>query len=455
MTCSGNSSTLARSAALPTVLCAVLATVVGVLCAGGCRQDTISTSTSTPTDSPGITDTVERLRSLGYVDFSNEPVDDEAPDGAVVLDPQHSCPGYNLYNDRTTCSATLIDAVGNVVNSWNDQTCGHWASTTLLANGDLVVVRKSADNPEGYDNNSFVMRLSWNGKVVWRRAMTAHHALTAIDDGFYALTFDQRREPGFDATTDIRDNGITQLDSAGNIVATHSLFTIMSKSATPTIRRPRKTYSMNGAMALDLFHANSVVSLDRPTLYKKHEIFAPNNILVCMRHQDLIAAVNLSDDRVIWTWGRGELSGPHDASVLENGNILVFDNGLERSASRAVEVDPRNGRIVWTYQAPEPGSFFTVAGGNAQRLANGNTLLVNYDDGLAIEVTRSGRVVWEFRNPLRNAEGKRGVIGKMRRYDLSFVQHIIDSRLEAFPQAANRSKDSLRTHKQTGRQVLQ
>jgi hypothetical protein len=45
----------------------------------------------------------------------------------------------------------------------------------------------------------------------------------------------------------------------------------------------------------------------------------------------------------------------------------------------------------------------------AQRLANGNTLICSGVGGRLFEVTRSGEIVWEYRNPfsgsVRNADG--------------------------------------------------
>ena len=65
-------------------------------------------------------------------------------------------------------------------------------------------------------------------------------------------------------------------------------------------------------------------------------------ILVCVRNQDLLAIVDWSEKRLLWAWGPGELSGPHDATLLPNGNVLAFDNGLGRDWSR-VPLSPSGG----------------------------------------------------------------------------------------------------------------
>jgi hypothetical protein len=44
-------------------------------------------------------------------------------------------------------------------------------------------------------------------------------------------------------------------------------------------------------------------------------------------------------------------------------------------------------------------------GGN-QRLANGNTLITESDKGHVFEITKEGKVVWEFYNPNIKSEDK-------------------------------------------------
>ena len=134
-------------------------------------------------------------------------------------------------------------------------------------------------------------------------------------------------------------------------------------------------------------------------LAAKHPIYGPTNVIVCIRHRDLVAIFNWDTRELVWSWGQGEISGPHDAVVLQNGNILLFDNGLSRGWSRVIELDPLTRQIVWQYTAPVPSDFFTESRGGNQRLPNGNTLITESDSGRAFEVTREGEIVWEFWNP--------------------------------------------------------
>jgi hypothetical protein len=94
--------------------------------------------------------------------------------------------------------------------------------------------------------------------------------------------------------------------------------------------------------------------------------------------------------------------------MLENGNILIFDNGAHRldhpfPYSRVIEIDRTTREIVWSYQEAFPPDFFSPHISSAQRLPNGNTLICEGLTGRLFEVTLEGLVVWEYINPFFEA----------------------------------------------------
>jgi hypothetical protein len=66
-----------------------------------------------------------------------------------------------------------------------------------------------------------------------------------------------------------------------------------------------------------------------------------------------------------------------------------------------LELDPLSGDELWLYRADTDGLFFTSGAGTCQRLANGNTLITESNQGRAFEVTPEREIVWEWRNPNR------------------------------------------------------
>ena len=121
------------------------------------------------------------------------------------------------------------------------------------------------------------------------------------------------------------------------------------------------------------------------------EVDYDNNLIISNRKSSEILKIDRETGSVIWIMGgplneftilNDDLNGvswQHDVSRLENGNILVFDNGNYHTphTSRAVEyeIDETNkiATLVWEYQ--NPYDYKSKAMGSAQRLPNGNTLI--------------------------------------------------------------------------------
>ena len=57
----------------------------------------------------------------------------------------------------------------------------------------------------------------------------------------------------------------------------------------------------------------------------------------------------MAGERRQYVLGPGQVSEPHHPSLLANGNILLFDNGLRLRYSRVVELDPKTKQVVWEY----------------------------------------------------------------------------------------------------------
>ena len=103
------------------------------------------------------------------------------------------------------------------------------------------------------------------------------------------------------------------------------------------------------------------------------------------------------------------------------GNILIFNNGDEyegraQGYSSVVEITPpvsgyayaRNAaggvrygpaQPAWVYTAANPGDFYASRLSNAQRLPNGNTMVVHGMNGTIFEVTPRGETVWQYVSP--------------------------------------------------------
>jgi hypothetical protein len=369
----------------------------------------------------------EELYMLGYARYADESASGD--DGVTVLDRSRASPGYTLHVNHGLCSAQLMDVEGKVLHEWSESACQYWSHARLLPNGDLLVVaagEAANTSPQSFVESRYVERRDWSGAVRWRSTAHAHHDSLPLEDGsYFALTLELRNMPSLDATTPIMDNALTRMSAKGNAVESLSLTELLLSA--PTVielklapRRRNKRFPW-----LNLIHANSIDVMQHEELISHDHIYALGNVLISSRKQDAIFILGWEQKELLWAWGPGELDGPHDASVLENGNIMIFDNGKRRGWSRVIELNPVSRKIEWAYQAPKRKDFYSVSRGSAQRLPNGNTLIANSNNGTAFEITRGGEVVWEWRNPKRDKKGRRATIIRMDRYAPSFVEPIL------------------------------
>jgi hypothetical protein len=121
-----------------------------------------------------------------------------------------------------------------------------------------------------------------------------------------------------------------------------------------------------------------------------------------------------------------KLFGQHDVRWIEKGkpgagHITVFNNDIHNKNSMNYSaiyelVPPTDSKgnylldkdktfgpekPVWTYIAPDSVSFWSSFISGAERMNNGNTFICEGAKGRFFEVTKEGKIVWEYLNPYR------------------------------------------------------
>lgn len=85
--------------------------------------------------------------------------------------------------------------------------------------------------------------------------------------------------------------------------------------------------------------------------------------------------------------GPNQLNSPNSAEVLDNGNILIADEGN----NRAIEVTAQGG-LVKQFTAGDSLSGVAFA----SRLPNGNTLLTDANNNRVVELDPGDHIVWQY-----------------------------------------------------------
>jgi Arylsulfotransferase (ASST) len=286
----------------------------------------------------------------------------------------------------------------------------------------MVVCHKNLRNPAISDKlllDDAIIEVTWNGEVVWEWICSDHF-----------------EEMGFN-------------EGAKNIL-----------SRNPNMRGA-------GGGAGDWMHMNSMSLLGPNKWYDGgDERFHPDNVIWDGRQTDIIAITDRRTGKIVWKLGPdydttpalrrlGWMIGQHHAHMIPRGlpgegNILVFDNGgwagyglpnpasptgfnnVLRDYSRVLEFNPVTLKIIWQYTPVEAGfeypvdcsRFYSPFISSAQRLPNGNTLIVEGSDGRIFEVTPEHEIVWEYISPYWGTKMKINMVYRAYRLPYEWIPQL-------------------------------
>jgi len=311
--------------------------------------------------------------------------------------PSKAYNGYTLFAPLHGSGPWLIDMEGNLVHHWavdGDPAC----HGVLLENGNLLYAGKTADSalPEIGPGGGDLLEIDWKGNVVWRyHDPYMHHDFKRLPNG---NTMILRWVKTPDSIAKKIKGGIPGTEREG---------VIWSDSYQEITPDGKVVWEWLGYEHLDP-ETDAICPLC-PRVEWTHintcSLLPDGNVLACFIQQNTIAIIDKSTGNVKWRWGPGVLGHPHNPTFLENGNILVFDNGAHRPGpvncvgiTRVLEVN-LDGEIVWEFMETSTLHFFSSHISGAQRLPNGNTFICEGTIGRFIEVTPEKEIVWEYSSP--------------------------------------------------------
>lgn len=319
--------------------------------------------------------------------------------GLTALDEEKACPGYIIYTPLFGKSTILIDHKGKEVHRWQHDYRGNYGY--LLPNGNLFMTGQLKDETQDLFPNwnnfkgGIIQEIDWNGNTIWEHKDPHQHhdaRRTPLGGAVY-LSLEKVPEnivskvkggvPGSDRDGMWADT-IVEVDPEGNTVWTWRAIEhldLMTDILPPNWSRTEWS------------HGNTLVSI------------GDDKVMVSFRNISVVCMIDKASGEVVWKLGPEVLAQQHDPSMLPNGNVLIFDNGVyrldnSRTYSRVIEVDPRTCEVVWEYKELPFYNFYSPHISGARRLPNGNTLIIEGAFGRMFQVTCEGEVVWEYINPV-------------------------------------------------------
>lgn len=324
--------------------------------------------------------------------------------GLVFLNTRTTIPGFTLFTPVNDKSAYLIDNHGNLVREW--KLAEKPASGgRLLPNGNLLVLLQDPASPcfgiEG--SGGILQEVDENSRVIWEyRDPWLHHEPILLTNGnFLAMRWEPMDEAlsarvknGFPVDAPMLDEGMIEINRRKQIVWDWKASDHVS---------PEEMYHCPVCARNSWLHMNSVYEMRN------------GHLLVSFAKANTIAVISKSNKNVIWQWdSKGEISHQHSPIELQNGNIMIFDNGMHpfkfsTDFSRVIELNPASQKVVWMYMGDSAGRlavyFDSPVYSNVQQLANKNLIITDGLSGTIMEIAPNGELQWEYVNPYPLEDG--------------------------------------------------
>jgi hypothetical protein len=310
-------------------------------------------------------------------------------------DKKRATPGFTLFSPLSRPMTYLLNMEGEVVHEWTlPGIPGGYAR--LLPNGNLFYSAQTEVGPAfaGGAQGGLMREVDWDGNVISEYVDNfQHHDCRRLENGniVYAgweLMPEKAaaRVQGGVSGTDLPDGNysdyVKEVNSDGKTVWEWHAWQHMEIEKYPLHPLcPRRVFAW----------CNSTHPLDN------------GDVMISLRQINLVAIIDRETKQFRWEKSDIEWGHQHDCKLLENGNIMMFANGMNTTHahphSRVIELDPMSGETVWEYRGSPWSTFYSHHISGVERLASGNTLICEGSFGRIFEVTPDGDIVWEYVSP--------------------------------------------------------
>lgn len=251
----------------------------------------------------------------------------------------------------------------------------------------------------GFAGGTGLAEVSLTGDLMWRLDLdkaeeekdyrVIHHDIL-MDENHHIHTLYRPKKiatfrvDGRLETDTLGGDGILVIDSLGRVVKTWSAWDVWDIENDPYI----------GEYRYDRFHINGL-SFDKE-----------GNYLLSTPIEDQIWKIDRNTGKLCWRFGRNGdfkmdtaayFSFQHAPYLLDNGDLMLFDNGLyaQRSGAKAFRLNEETRTAETVISALLPADRYTSRMGNAYLLPNGHLLQCSSKTGSIMVTDKGGKILWE------------------------------------------------------------
>ena len=314
--------------------------------------------------------------------------------------------GYLRFDKPSMQNFFLVDNAGNIV--YEKPTMDTYNQYIPLKNGNWAQKNQRGSECFYIYNQNQILIDSIKNPLMGEDppCFSDWHDFIQLSNGHYLMLLETTTKMDLSEKVDggkseayIVNNVIIELDHSGNIYWRWNFidhYNVLDVTEDIDLTQP----------TIDLSHINSMFE------------DSDGNIVISVRHYDEIAKISKSTGNFIWRFGGSKcknnefnilqdnvdgfngFSHQHDVTILENGNILLYDNGnlKPNPYSRAVEysMDYANYTATKVWEGRSNPDVYQSAMGSAQRLPNGNTL-VNWGKIIITEFRPNNEIAFKIK----------------------------------------------------------
>ncbi len=377
--------------------------------------------------------------------------------------PTNRFDGNILFSPMSSTTTYLINNEGTIFHTWqNGNEPGY--SVYQLGNGDILRAAKHNSKLGG-----MVQEISWEGEIIWEfiydsSEHLSHHDIEPLPNGnvlmiaweykTYAETLAAGRNPYIPPNVALTPDHVIEVEptgpTSGTIVWEWHVWDHLIQDYDPlkdnygiVANHPElidiNNHDQHSIQISDWTHMNSIdynEDLDQILLssWYFNEIWVIDHSTTTQEAAGHSGGNSGRGGDLLYRWGNPktyhagtsadqQLFGQHDPEWISEGcpgagNILIFNNGLDRPAGKYSSVEEiilpvnQDGTYqyipgspylpespLWTYTADVPTTFYSSLISGCQRLQNGNTLICDGLNGVFFEVTPDKESIWNYLNP--------------------------------------------------------
>ena len=217
---------------------------------------------------------------------------------------------------------------------------------------------------------------------------TIHHEILKNDKNQLVTIYEDKKvfdlsSVGGNKKDTVSSDGIIVMDKNGKKIWQWSVFDVQDPIKDPNILKTKKDWT----------HANSL-NYDKDS-----------NYIISFYNTGQIWKVDVQTGKLIWKYGKGgDIKIPADGNFSEShavhinayGNLMFFDNGVEKLQSQvfAVKINEQNKTAQADLHIKLPAAIYNARMGSAYMVDEDNILCCCSKRHITVLVNRKGEVIW-------------------------------------------------------------